>query len=64
MANAEKGAYNSHRNVDKLTPREQQIWDLYQTGKTPTQIAEELGMKRPSVSRNLSTIREKVLVNG
>lgn len=64
MANVGKGAYSQHRNVDRLTPREQQIWDLYQDNKTPTEIAEALGMKRTSVSRNLSTIREKVMTNG
>lgn len=60
----ERPVYNTKRNVDKLTPREQQIWTLYQSGKTPTEIGVELDMKRNSVSRNLSTIREKVAING
>lgn len=60
----ERSEFNQNRNVDRLTPKEQVIWTLYQEGKTPTQISVELGIKRESVSRNLSTIREKVAING
>lgn len=66
MAKGETGArlFTGKRSVDNLTPREKQIWELYQAGKGPTEIGVELGMKNTSVSRNLTTIREKVAVNG
>lgn len=54
----------NNRNVDRLTPKERQIWTLYQEGKTPMEIGVLVGVKNKSVSRYLSTIREKVAVNG
>jgi DNA-binding NarL/FixJ family response regulator len=60
----ERREFRDKRNVDQLTPREQQIWVLYQEGKQPKEIGEVLGITNTSVTRNLVTIREKVALNG
>lgn len=46
--------------VHNFTPREKEIWDLYQQGKKVKEIAEILNMKETSVSRRLFTAKEKV----
>lgn len=49
--------------VDKLTPTEAKVWDLYKAGKKPREIAEELNMKASTVSRRLYAAKEKVFLS-
>jgi DNA-binding NarL/FixJ family response regulator len=50
------------RNVDRLTPKEEQIWELHKAGKTRSEIAEVLNVKNTTVTSNLVVIRQKMAV--
>lgn len=52
---------NKFFDVTKMTPVEAKIYELYKQGKTRSEISAELNMKPTSVSRRLTTIREKAL---
>jgi DNA-binding NarL/FixJ family response regulator len=64
MSNTVTTKANDHRrytrpDVMALTPREQQVVALVEAGKSRKEIAEELGLSANSITRMLTTIREK-----
>ena len=44
----------------KLTVKQQRLWDLKEAGKTRPQIAAELGISNPVVSKTINVIRKKL----
>lgn len=46
--------------LEKLSPRQRQIWDLYREGRTPTQIAQELQTSMDNVLQQLKRVRAKI----
>lgn len=48
--------------VDKLTPVESKIWELYRQGKNKNEIAEIMGIKVKTVERRLFMAKEKVFL--
>jgi len=44
----------------ELTPKEAQIWALYEEGKSYREIAEALGLKTTSISTRLMSAKEKI----
>lgn len=50
------------RNVDRLTPSEEKIWKMYNSGQTTMDIAEQLSVSKSSVNQRLYIIKEKVAV--
>jgi len=44
----------------KLTAKQQRLWDLKEAGKTRPQIAAELGISNPVVSKTINVIRKKL----
>lgn len=46
--------------VKGLTPKQQRIWDLVQSGKKYTEIARELGISDPVVHKHMNAVRRKL----
>ena len=47
-------------NAHTLTESEKRIWELYEKGMTPKQIAAELGQAYSGIHSRLSVVKEKV----
>jgi two-component system, LuxR family, response regulator FixJ len=53
---------NISRQLDRLTPREQEVMDLLVDGKTVKQIAAELGVGFPTAARHRTRVLDKMHV--
>jgi two-component system, LuxR family, response regulator FixJ len=53
---------NISRQLERLTPREQEVMDLLVDGKTVKQIAAELGVGFPTAARHRTRVLEKMQV--
>jgi len=63
MARAPLNVSRQFKDVSKLTPYEQKIWELHQQGQDSKQIAEAIGTKHSStITSRMHVIKEKLEV--
>ena len=55
-----KEGLRRYRDLNALTPGEQRIWDLYKQGKSPAEIARELGIGRQPTNQTVNRVKEKL----
>lgn len=60
MANKTGARLDTMPPADQLTPTEERIWSMKQSGKSYAEISEALNMKVVSIRRRMITIREKI----